>query len=43
MFIKTEPTPNIDSLKFKPGVPVLTTGGTFEFRTASEAKKSPLV
>ena len=31
MFIQTEITPNQDSLKFKPGVPVMLNGSTAEF------------
>jgi Fe-S cluster biogenesis protein NfuA len=42
MFIQTDTTPNIDSLKFKPGVPVLSTGGTHEFFSGRDSLKSPL-
>ncbi|KAJ3196069.1 hypothetical protein HK101_010170 [Irineochytrium annulatum] len=44
MFIQTEATPNVDSLKFKPGVPVLPAGtsSTKEFVTNREALRSPL-
>lgn len=42
MFIQTETTPNLDSLKFKPGVPVLKEGGTHEFTTGRESLASPL-
>ncbi|KAJ3211674.1 hypothetical protein HDU67_004353 [Dinochytrium kinnereticum] len=42
MFIQTEPTPNHDSLKFKPGVPVLEGSSTEEFISAREAMRSPL-
>lgn len=41
MFIQTEATPNPATLKFLPGRDVLG-GGTREFRTADEAKASPL-
>ncbi|KAJ3012034.1 hypothetical protein HKX48_006528 [Thoreauomyces humboldtii] len=41
MFIQTESTPNVDSLKFKPGVPVLT-NATAEFLTPRDAMASPL-
>ncbi|KAJ3042471.1 hypothetical protein HDV00_007242 [Rhizophlyctis rosea] len=41
MFIQTEQTPNTDSLKFKPGVPVLPTS-TAEFLTARDSLSSPL-
>lgn len=42
MFIQAETTPNIDSLKFKPGVPVMATKGTAEFLSGRESLKSPL-
>jgi Fe-S cluster biogenesis protein NfuA len=41
MFIQTEATPNPATLKFLPGRPVLDRD-TLEFRTAAEAKASPL-
>lgn len=41
MFIQTETTPNDDSLKFIPGVPVME-GGTAEFLDTKSALKSPL-
>ncbi|KAI8871091.1 HIRA-interacting protein 5 [Ramicandelaber brevisporus] len=43
MFVQTEATPNPDSLKFLPGLPVHPTGGTAEFLNARSAMKaSPL-
>ncbi|KAJ1532498.1 hypothetical protein HK096_006509, partial [Nowakowskiella sp. JEL0078] len=42
LFIQTENTPNLDSLKFKPGVPVLTSATTHEFLTAHSSLASPL-
>ncbi|CAB4390245.1 HIRA-interacting protein 5 [Rhizophagus irregularis] len=42
MFIQTEITPNQDSLKFKPGVPVMTDGNTAEFLSGNSATISPL-
>lgn len=42
MFIQTESTPNPATLKFLPGVPVLT-GGTAFYTSADAAKDSPLV
>ena len=42
MFIQTETTPNVDSIKFKPGKPVLGVNQTMEFLSAREAMKSPL-
>ncbi|KAL1923416.1 uncharacterized protein VTP21DRAFT_8396 [Calcarisporiella thermophila] len=42
MFIQTEITPNEDSLKFKPGVPVLQGGNTAEFLDIRSATSSPL-
>ncbi|KAJ3053681.1 hypothetical protein HK102_011661 [Quaeritorhiza haematococci] len=42
MFIQVETTPNVDSLKFKPGVPVMTSGGTAEFTTGRDSLGSPL-
>ncbi|KAJ3156720.1 hypothetical protein HDU86_003944 [Geranomyces michiganensis] len=41
MFIQTESTPNVDSLKFKPGVPVLLSA-TAEFLTPRDSLSSPL-
>lgn len=41
MFIQTEQTPNNESLKFIPGVPVLGSG-TAEFLNARDSMKSPL-
>lgn len=41
MFIQTETTPNEDSLKFIPGVPVME-GGSAEFLDTRSALKSPL-
>ncbi|CCL99958.1 uncharacterized protein FIBRA_01983 [Fibroporia radiculosa] len=41
MFIQTETTPNDDSLKFVPGVPVME-DGTAEFLDTKSALKSPL-
>ncbi|KAJ3124021.1 hypothetical protein HK098_001452 [Nowakowskiella sp. JEL0407] len=42
MFIQTESTPNMDSLKFKPGVSVLNSQTTHEFLTAHSSLASPL-
>jgi Fe-S cluster biogenesis protein NfuA len=42
MFIQTESTPNDSSLKFIPGVPVLTSGGTYEFMDLKSSIPSPL-
>ncbi|KAK4684408.1 hypothetical protein P7C73_g5773, partial [Tremellales sp. Uapishka_1] len=42
MFIQTETTPNEASLKFIPGVPVMTQGGTHEFLDLRSALSSPL-
>ncbi|KAH8927250.1 HIRA-interacting protein 5 [Atractiella rhizophila] len=44
LFIQTEDTPNVDSLKFIPGHPVMSAagGGTAEFLTPSDAIRSPL-
>lgn len=41
MFIQVEKTPNPETLKFIPGVPVLS-AGTREFRNNAEAAESPL-
>ncbi|TPX35723.1 hypothetical protein SmJEL517_g01998 [Synchytrium microbalum] len=41
MFIQTEPTPNAHSLKFKPGVPVLSdSSSTLEYTSGRDAKSS---
>lgn len=42
MFIQTETTPNEDSLKFIPGVPVMGESGTAEFVDTRSAFASPL-
>ena len=42
MFIQTESTPNDDSLKFIPGVPVMGEEGTAEFLDTRSALASPL-
>src|SRR5277367_3371304 len=42
MFIQTVITPNQDSLKFKPGVPVMADGSTAEFLSGNSATVSPL-
>lgn len=42
MFIQTENTPNPNSLKFIPGVPVITTGDTIDFPTPLSARGSHL-
>ncbi|KAF9969422.1 hypothetical protein BGZ73_008227 [Actinomortierella ambigua] len=42
MFIQTETTPNQDSLKFIPGVAVMTDSSTAEFLDARNAMQSPL-
>ncbi|OBZ79966.1 NifU-like protein 5, mitochondrial [Grifola frondosa] len=42
MFIQTETTPNDDSLKFIPGVPVMEESNTAEFLDTRSALKSPL-
>jgi Fe-S cluster biogenesis protein NfuA len=41
MFIQTETTPNPDAIKFIPG-PAVAPGGSFDFRDADSAEKSPL-
>ncbi|KAG8184307.1 hypothetical protein JTE90_008991 [Oedothorax gibbosus] len=41
LFIQTQETPNPNSLKFLPGIPVLESG-TFDVPNRKEAKKSPL-
>lgn len=41
MFIQTETTPNPDAIKFIPG-PAVAPGGSFDFRDAASAEKSPL-
>ena len=42
MFIQTESTPNPNSLKFIPGIPVITTGDTWDFPTPLSARGSHL-
>ncbi|KAL4254505.1 NifU family protein [Abortiporus biennis] len=42
MFIQTETTPNDDSLKFIPGVPVMQNNSTIEFTDTKSSLKSPL-
>ncbi|XP_012252865.2 NFU1 iron-sulfur cluster scaffold homolog, mitochondrial-like [Athalia rosae] len=42
MFIQTQDTPNPNSLKFIPGVPVLEPGQTLDFPTGTDAYCSPL-
>lgn len=42
MFIQTQDTPNPDSLKFLPGVPVLEKGQTMDFPTPASSLSSPL-
>ncbi|KAF9898457.1 hypothetical protein BX616_004004 [Lobosporangium transversale] len=42
MFIQTDTTPNQDSLKFIPGVAVMSDGSTAEFLDARNAMNSPL-
>ena len=42
MFIQTESTPNEDSLKFIPGVPVMESGGSAEFLDTRSSLASPL-
>ncbi len=41
MFIQTETTPNPDAIKFIPG-PAVAPGGSYDFRDADSADKSPL-
>jgi len=41
MFIQTETTPNPNAIKFIPG-PAVVEGGSYDFRDASEAAKSPI-
>ncbi len=41
MFIQTETTPNPDAIKFIPG-PAVAPGGSYDFRDAASAEKSPL-
>ncbi|MFO0997975.1 MAG: NifU family protein [Alphaproteobacteria bacterium] len=41
MFVQTEDTPNPATLKFIPGIPVMT-AGTVEFTSAEKAERSPL-
>ncbi len=42
LFIQTETTPNVDSIKFKPGQPILDNGSTREFLSLQDARVSPL-
>jgi len=42
LFIQTESTPNVDSLKFKPGMPVMSGSSTIEFHSYRDATPSPL-
>lgn len=42
MFIQTERTPNPETMKFIPGVPVLGTGRTADFQSPDKAEASPL-
>lgn len=42
MFIQTETTPNPDAVKFIPGPEVAPAGGSYDFRTAADAERSPL-
>lgn len=42
MFIQAEITPNMDSIKFKPGKPVTGSTQTHEFLDRSQARASPL-
>jgi Fe-S cluster biogenesis protein NfuA len=42
LFVQTQTTPNVNSLQFIPGVPVLSSGGTHEFLTPKSALSSPL-
>ncbi|CAG8683657.1 11368_t:CDS:1 [Ambispora leptoticha] len=42
MFIQTQTTPNPDSLKFIPGVPIMPEGETAEFISGHSASTSPL-
>jgi NFU1 iron-sulfur cluster scaffold homolog, mitochondrial len=42
MFIQTESTPNVNALKFKPGVPVVAENKMYEFRDLSSVKGSLL-
>lgn len=42
MFIQTDTTPNVDSLKFIPGVAVMSESSTAEFLDARKAMGSPL-
>lgn len=42
MFIQTQDTPNLDSLKFLPGKDVLGKGNTMDFPKAQDASVSPL-
>ncbi|XP_033227487.1 NFU1 iron-sulfur cluster scaffold homolog, mitochondrial-like isoform X2 [Belonocnema kinseyi] len=42
MFIQTQDTPNPNSLKFVPGIPILNKGQTKDFPTVADANCSPL-
>ncbi len=42
MFVQVQSTPNPNSLKFVPGVPVLGEGGTRDFPSSATARGSPL-
>lgn len=42
LFIQTETTPNVDSIKFKPGKSILDNGSTREFLSLKDAMISPL-
>ena len=42
MFIQTEPTPNPDTMKFIPGIPVAGLSGPFDYPTLESASNSPL-
>lgn len=41
-FIQAEATPNLDSIKFRPGKPVLQSNQTVEFLSKRDAMRSPL-
>jgi Fe-S cluster biogenesis protein NfuA len=43
LFIQTETTPNENSLKFIPGIPLLRRSDSYEFSSPKESIKSPLV
>ncbi|MEM9669831.1 MAG: NifU family protein [Pseudomonadota bacterium] len=42
MYIQTEPTPNPDTLKFIPGMPVAGFAGPYDYPSAEAASNSPL-